>query len=414
MGLFLNRVHLSACTIKSLTSKEAKDEHPTSTAGWAFCYGIVYYITRGVIALSSLMATQINIPSNLTDAERAFISTDLDGALNSRVLYSLLLGLYTGIVAVTLGNIFMNKDRPTGRGIVVTISLLHIATAINFGLDWVYIRTIFVKNGQSSWAEYVFYNSFDINLTVGMGTTGAICTVLADSTMIWRCWMVWGRRWQIILLPTLFLSSTIVFKIIATYRSYATINGYTPGYVLQSAFILATTLSCTSLIIYRIVTVARAGGTQVGGGVGAYRHVIEVFIESSALYSLSLITYVVVFSCNTSASPYIDIITGTARGIAPTLLVGRVAAGHARSDDSWQGSIVSSLRFGAHSRESQQDSSATSTDLEGQQERSNEYDHSTSMASSADNSLIHQGHRETQRERPANDSNAAIITVDIC
>ena len=34
------------------------------------------------------------------------------------------------------------------------------------------------------------------------------------------------------------------------------------------------------------------------------------------------------------------------QGIAPTLLVGRVAAGHARSDDSWQGSAMSSLHFG--------------------------------------------------------------------
>ncbi len=36
------------------------------------------------------------------------------------------------------------------------------------------------------------------------------------------------------------------------------------------------------------------------------------------------------------------------QAIAPTLLVGRVAAGHARPDDSWQGSTISSLRFGAH------------------------------------------------------------------
>ncbi len=38
------------------------------------------------------------------------------------------------------------------------------------------------------------------------------------------------------------------------------------------------------------------------------------------------------------------------QAIAPTLLVGRVAAGHARPDDSWQGSVISSLRFGAHSK----------------------------------------------------------------
>lgn len=36
------------------------------------------------------------------------------------------------------------------------------------------------------------------------------------------------------------------------------------------------------------------------------------------------------------------------QGVAPTLLAGRVAAGHARPDDSWRGSIISSFRFEAH------------------------------------------------------------------
>lgn len=34
------------------------------------------------------------------------------------------------------------------------------------------------------------------------------------------------------------------------------------------------------------------------------------------------------------------------QGVAPTLLVGRVTAGHARSDQSRQGSVMSSLQFG--------------------------------------------------------------------
>lgn len=74
--------------------------------------------------------------------------------------------------------------------------------------------------------------------------------------------------------------------------------------------------------------------TVVRGRLKTYRHVIEVFVESSALYLLCLIVYVAVFCYNTPASFYIDVVAGVAKGIAPTLLVGRVAAGHARPDDS--------------------------------------------------------------------------------
>ncbi len=58
------------------------------------------------------------------------------------------------------------------------------------------------------------------------------------------------------------------------------------------------------------------------------------------------------------------------QGIAPTLLAGRVAAGHARPDDSWEGSIISSLRFEAHPKADaetySQANSMVDSDLEAQ------------------------------------------------
>ncbi len=51
---------------------------------------------------------------------------------------------------------------------------------------------------------------------------------------------------------------------------------------------LVTTLSCTLLIIYRIVAVTGIRHGAVGR-LGAYHHFIEVLVESSALYSISLI-----------------------------------------------------------------------------------------------------------------------------
>ncbi|KAK0465972.1 uncharacterized protein EV420DRAFT_804413 [Desarmillaria tabescens] len=315
------------------------------------------------------MATQTDIPPSVTDAEKALIFYELDDDLNSVIFCSLLHGIYTGIAAVTLGNVIFTKNsRPIGRAIVVIIILLHIGTTIDRALTWTYIHSLFVNHGQSLWIKYVFYQNPGMGITIGAGTAGAICTVLADSIMIWRCWIVWGRRWSVILPPVLLLVSTITFKIIATSKHYAPPDGYILGYVLCSSFTLASTLWCTLLIIYRIVTVVRAVG-EVGGGLSAYRHVIEVLVESSALYSISLILFVAFYARNDATMYYFDALAAIARGVAPTLLVGRVAAGHARPDDSWQGSIKSSLRFGTHpgGPNSQQDI-ITSGDLEAQRE----------------------------------------------
>ncbi len=58
--------------------------------------------------------------------------------------------------------------------------------------------------------------------------------------------------------------------------------------MLYISFSLATTLLCTFLISYRIVTVAGARrGAE--GRLRVYRHFIEVLVESSALYLIPLI-----------------------------------------------------------------------------------------------------------------------------
>ncbi len=74
---------------------------------------------------------------------------------------------------------------------------------------------------------------------------------------------------------------------------YAPSKAYILDYVFCQSFVLASTLWCTLFIIYRIVTVTRSAG-----GLNAYRHVIEVLVESSALYSISLILFVTFYVRN--------------------------------------------------------------------------------------------------------------------
>ncbi len=77
---------------------------------------------------------------------------------------------------------------------------------------------------------------------------------------------------------------------------------------------LATTLSCTLLIIYCIVAVT---GVRHGvvGQLGVYRCFIEVMVESSALYSISLILDLVFAICDdiNSGVGYLNIIVAIAK-----------------------------------------------------------------------------------------------------
>ncbi|KAG7451954.1 uncharacterized protein BT62DRAFT_1031428 [Guyanagaster necrorhizus] len=242
----------------------------------------------------------------------------------------------------------MNKSWSIGwQAMVIIIILLYVMTTFNISTNWLYLHSTFV-NEQNFWTKSLSYiHATSGNLTVGTDTTGTLCTILTDTAMIWCCWVVWGQRWLTVVLPTLFLVCAI---------------------------------------------------GESGGGLRAYHHVIEVLVESLALYSISLILYLASFTQNGMTLFYFDILAGITRGISPTLLVGHVVAGEAHPNESWQGSVMSgSLHFGTHSgSQSSQEDSITSDDLEAPQEIDDNYVHHT-LVDSQKSGTIHEDDPEAQQ-----------------
>ncbi|KAK0209550.1 hypothetical protein IW262DRAFT_1281555, partial [Armillaria fumosa] len=173
---------------------------------------------------------------------------------------------------------------------------------------------------------------------------------------IWRCWIVWERSWRVVLIPILCTTLAVVSRgIVAYYSTFGPAESKSPRAlflenvvswsVLYSSLILATMLWCTTLIIYRIWRVGSAAGR-----IHVYQRVIEILAESACLYSAVLVVLAVFEARNELAGSYIEDLAITIRGIAPTIMVGRVAAGHARPDDSWSDNATeSSIRFRTHS-----------------------------------------------------------------
>ncbi|PBK98817.1 hypothetical protein ARMGADRAFT_1131295 [Armillaria gallica] len=320
------------------------------------------------------MVTQTYIPPDLTDDDKAVLFRFLDAELNATTLYALLY--------VT------NKCWPIRRALVVVIILLHALITINFAACWSSLHFAFIKNGQSFWNVFLNLQESPQIIYWGTGISASISTILADSYIIWCCWMVWGQHWPVVLLPIFSLVTVIVSRTMGEYFGHA--NAFTEmniSYMIYSSFVLATTLSCTLLIIYRVVAVA---GIRHGpaGRLGVFRRFIGVLVESSALYSISIILYLAFFIRND--------FTSIAKGVAPTLLIGRVAAGHTCPRDNSNENTMSSLHFqtsSAHStaisqlEESTVQSSVLAMDIEAQTEQllvSIEQDTMVSMTSRAD------------------------------
>ncbi|KAK0221109.1 hypothetical protein EDD85DRAFT_1028369 [Armillaria nabsnona] len=302
--------------------------------------------------------------AELTGSEIKAIFVQLDAQFNVVMLSALTRGIHTGVVAVTLWTVASRNSSQSYRWphfLIVIILLLYLLAVFDFYDEWAASLSFFVVTGKSFLEAYQCYRiSTPITLTVGIDAI--LSTVLADATLIWRCWIVWGRSWRVVLVPIICTTLAIASRgIVAYYSAFGPVENIPPKAlylenivnwaILYSSLILTTLLWCTILIIYRILSVASAAGR-----IGVYQRLIEMLVESALLYSAVIVVLLVFEVRNETSGAYVEEVAIAIRAIAPTILVGRVAAGHARPDNSWSGSTtVSSLRFRGHSS-SQNDS----------------------------------------------------------
>ncbi|KAK0184145.1 hypothetical protein F5146DRAFT_1125885 [Armillaria mellea] len=309
---------------------------------------------------------------DLPDDEVALIFKINDTTFNRCVIIGMMHGIYTCIFLQTVWIVCVSRrqsnENRIGRKIMLAVIVaLYFLGTVATAVNWAFTRYSFITHGENFWTIYTaFYNvsavkqkqsPFFMVESVVSGITGGLQSVLADTAMIWRCWTVWGSRWFVVVIPIISMIAGIIAKVFQQYiqiRSLLNANdpaAFKPTSVdwtmVYLSLSLAVTLLCTILIVFRIVTVGRANRN---GALGAYRSVIEIIVESAVLLSIILIIYMVTYARGAYAEIYIDVIAGSIRGIAPTLIVGRVASGHARPDDAWKGSVLSSLHFGTCNR----------------------------------------------------------------
>ncbi|PBL00121.1 hypothetical protein ARMGADRAFT_1072509 [Armillaria gallica] len=320
--------------------------------------------------MSTGIHTASDIP-DLTSTQLRNIYQALDTQLNSTILLLLWHGFYTGVMVTTLWTIAQSENRLHGRGsrfLLIIILLLYIFTTFGTLSTWIPLAQSFI-NGKIFWTRYETLSNPSPAIYFIGALAACFCTILADTSLIWRCWIVWGRSWRVVLVPAICTTLGVVSRGLVLYYNFSQWDSYNGSAsflyalesvnwaVLYSSLILATTIWCTIFIVYRILKVS-----GIATGIRLYRGIIEVMVDSAAIYSAMIVVLLVLEVHNENVGNYLTSIAVEMRGIVP-ILVGRVAAGHTRPDDGWgdSRSTVSSLEFGNHSIS--QDSS-TGADVE--------------------------------------------------
>ncbi|RDB16677.1 hypothetical protein Hypma_002519 [Hypsizygus marmoreus] len=271
---------------------------------------------------------------------------------NASNFESLMRGIHFTVFLMALSNIFTGPQRGTHSRRVMTllIVVMFVLSTVHNAAFWAYVHRAFITHGQTSQSVADALNEYPVWFTGVTGVSDANA-VLADCIIIWRCWIVWGQNWWITVIPIICTMLTTAFSIIAIYSTVTSTTFGAVGVDYATALYstsLATTIYCTGMIIYRIVMVGRS--QRIGGGLQAYHNVMEILVESSALYCIATLFALVAYIRSGPASEYASAFWTSVTGIAPTLIVARVASGEARPDESWKESKqgthqLSFLRF---------------------------------------------------------------------
>ncbi|KAH9042526.1 hypothetical protein EDB85DRAFT_1071704 [Lactarius pseudohatsudake] len=243
-----------------------------------------------------------------------------------------------------------------------TSIFMMVLTLVMFGVSTAYfvLDIILVSNGVLHPQEYP---ETVIDLWGGVTTAQIVCqginSVLGDSIVIWRAWVVWGRQLSVVLAPLVLLFGVAFSSFgaaVAQSRALADPSYLTVFNIFMIALpslTLATNVTATALILWRVWASVRKvehHGAVTHGTVRLHR-LLNILIESGGLYCLTWLLLLCFNLIGYPASHVFLSIIGQLTGIYPTLIIVLVSIN--LTQDRIQGPVYeSAIRFDRNPRAS--------------------------------------------------------------
>ncbi|KAJ3981915.1 hypothetical protein F5890DRAFT_1532883 [Lentinula detonsa] len=190
-------------------------------------------------------------------------------------------------------------------------------------------------------------------------------TFIGDGMLIYRCYIVYGKNWKIIIPSIFFWLGGSVCGVILTYtfvtlRSPALIdNSKAVPYVdTMAALSLTMNTLTTALIVGKIWSVDRQNATLMSNTTANATHtlhrVMRIIIESAALYTISTLIFVITYVAGSNSNYGTSDSVVQIIGISFNLIIIRVDAG--KSYNGRKAESISSLLFQQQPRSREQSS----------------------------------------------------------
>jgi len=276
----------------------------------------------------------------------------------------LFFGFYTCLFFVTLYAVWnsdprQSRARQTTK--IIQTSLLVVSyflSAMHCAFDWWFPVHMFEVDGASPSLVFDFLAELPPFFLIIEGLTLALNTALTDSVSVWRCWILNGRSFKVIIFPVLCIFTSVVMAIISIVDRISFTNNLQHGtgnitteiaqwqHLLIAYFApsLAATFYTTGMIIYSIISnhlrLSKVIRPSFSSG-----NVAVMVVESALLYTIShMITMGLLVNVSPQFNFSQDILAQMA-GISPALLILQVSVKQLHETSVTQVQKVTTLNF---------------------------------------------------------------------
>ncbi|KAJ7853823.1 hypothetical protein B0H14DRAFT_2580213 [Mycena olivaceomarginata] len=264
------------------------------------------------------------------------MSTDI--ALDRASLIALVLetfnnGIFTTLFAATLQLIFKNRINNSNRLMLPTLCLIWVLCMTHWIIDILRVMEAFLNDPAGALS---YYEDVSNRLETAKTAVYVTVTLTGDFFMIYRCFIVWHRKWVVVTVPIVLWLGTAGFN-------WITDSPEVSGYGANHALLLAqkggvffqglapwiTTFFSMSLALNVICTI------QI------------IFLESAATYSTSLLVLLVFYVRNSNVQYIMLDVTTSLIGVTFSMILLRLSAQSQPEEDS-----LSSFRSRARTNQS--------------------------------------------------------------
>ncbi|KAI0820898.1 hypothetical protein BC628DRAFT_817017 [Trametes gibbosa] len=213
-----------------------------------------------------------------------------------------------------------------------TVLLLMTVTA-----HWIItVRRLFeaflYNDGGANPATY--YMTVEAPTQVAATTFVVASVIVGDIILTYRIWVVWDRRWSLIVFPILCTLGYVamgvsVIQLYATYKPNESpfVQAAQRRIITTAALTLTTNIYGTASISYRIWTSNRALKNDNDASGMGLSEALVIFIESAALYTTWTLFFLLSYSANSLLEAFAFHCIPAATGISFMLIIVRVGLG---------------------------------------------------------------------------------------